>query len=435
MKILHETRSIAYNNHSQLTAMMGRRRIGKTTLVKRSCAETSLLYLFVNRTTERNLCQNYRSIVESVLNIPVASGIDSFVDLFELIMQAGKTQRFTLFIDEFQEFLKINPSIYSGIQDIWDRYKDDSHVHFIAGGSVQTMMHKVFLEYGEPLYGRCDSIIRLKSLTPSVIKQIIADYHPTYTNDDLLALYTFTGGVPKYIELLVDHQALSVHDIIQRMLQPDSPFLEEGNILLIQEFGKDYGKYFAILSSIASGINVAGELAKTVGLSSVTGHLTKLEEDYELISKKRPVMAKPGSQTVRYEIRDNFLRFWFRYIYKYQSYLQSEMHEQLAKIIEEDYAVFSGLALEKYFREKLVESHQYYLIGSWWEAVKRANDNPNEIDIVAIKPGDQEVLLAEVKRNPRKFRPEDFARKVDTFKTKVMPKAAISSQCLSLEDM
>lgn len=435
LKELKEVQEIAFTNHSQMTAIMGRRRIGKTTLVKKSCEGTKMLYLFVARTTEKELCQGFVSQISKTLGIFVPKGISGFVEIFELIMQAGKDQRFTLFIDEFQEFGRINPAIYSGMQDVWDRYKDDTHVHFVAGGSVQTMMHKVFLEYGEPLYGRCDSIIKLKGLAPSVLKSIIKDYYPRYSNDDLLALYALTGGVPKYVELFVDRGHLAVDKMIGQVFQPNSPFLEEGNILLIQEFGKDYGTYFAILSAIASGLNTSGEIADAVGVKSVNGHLSKLEEEYELITKKRPVLASPGSQTVRYELHDNFLKFWFRYIYKYQSYVQSGMLEALANLVKADYPTYSGLLLEKYFRELLQERHEYHIIGSWWESTRRSADNPNEIDIVALKPGNKEAFVAEVKRNPDRFKAKDFESKVKALSQKALKGAEITTACLSLKDM
>lgn len=137
-------------------------------------------------------------------------------------MTVGKNLSFNLVIDEFQEFFYINPSIYSGIQDVWDRYKDTTHVHFIASGSVYTLMHRIFMEYREPLYGRCESIIKLRPFTTTVLKQILSDHHPNYTNDDLLALYTLTGGVPKYIELLLDKGCFTMQKMINTVFQENS---------------------------------------------------------------------------------------------------------------------------------------------------------------------------------------------------------------------
>lgn len=435
LELLARTREVAFGNHSQMTVLTGRRRIGKTKLILKSCEGTPTVYLFVRRSNEAALCSQFAETVARSLNTYVSSEITSFVSLFETLMTIGRNLSFNLVVDEFQEFFYINPSIYSGVQDVWDRYKDETHVNFVASGSVYTLMHRIFMEYKEPLYGRCDSVIKLKPFTTSVLKQILSDYHPDYTNDDLLALYTFTGGVPKYIELLLDKECYTVESMTDCIIQENSIFLEEGNVLLIQEFGKKYGNYYAILSAIASGRNTASGISEYVGNASVGGLLQRLEEDYEVIAKKRPVLAKEGTQNVRYEITDNFLRFWFRYIVKHQDFIQSGLFEKLAEIVKADYPTYSGLTLEKYFREQLREKKLYKNIGSWWETSKGKDVDQNEIDIVAISADSPQVFIAEVKRQRKNFKPELFWQKVEAIRSKLFFKYKIETACLSLEDM
>ncbi|MDE5554308.1 MAG: ATP-binding protein, partial [Muribaculaceae bacterium] len=265
LKQLSEIRDRAFSNHSQLTVVTGRRRIGKTKLILRSCEDTPTVYLFVSRNNEATLCQIFSESVRQAIAMPIPNGIQSFVEFFTQMMLFGQIKKFNLVIDEFQELYNINPAIFSGIQDVWDRYKDTTHVNFIASGSVFTLMHKIFMDYNEPLYGRCDTIIRLKPFSTSVLREILSDYHPDYSNDDLLALYTVSGGIPKYIELLMDRGAYTVSEIIKHVTEENSIFLEEGTILLAQEFGKKYGNYFSILSAIASGRNTTPEIAEAIG--------------------------------------------------------------------------------------------------------------------------------------------------------------------------
>lgn len=250
-----------------------------------------------------------------------------------------------------------------------------------------------------------------------------------------MALYTFTGGVPKYIELLLDKECYTVESMTDCIIQENSIFLEEGNVLLIQEFGKKYGNYYAILSAIASGRNTASGISEFVGNASVGGLLQRLEEDYEVIAKKRPVLAKEGTQNVRYEITDNFLRFWFRYIVKHQDFIQSGLFEKLAEIVKADYPTYSGLTLEKYFHEQLREKKLYKNIGSWWETSKGKDVDQNEIDIVAISADSPQVFIAEVKRQRKNFKPELFWQKVEAIRSKLFFKYKIETACLSLEDM
>lgn len=432
---LNQIREVAFNSHSQMTVLTGRRRIGKTKLILNSCNTTPTVYLFIRRSNETTLCTQFTEIASKALNTFIPSSITSFAQLFETLMNIGKNTAFNLVIDEFQEFFYINPSVYSSIQDIWDRYKDFTHVNFIASGSVYTLIHKIFLEYKEPLYGRCDNFIKLKPFTTTVIKDILADYNPQYTNDDLLALYTITGGVPKYIELLLDRGCVTLNSMIDCVIQENSIFLEEGNVLLIQEFGKKYGNYYAILLAIASGRNTASEISEATGNISVGGLLQRLEEDYQVISKKRPILSKEGSQNVRYDIADNFLRFWFRYIIKHQDYVQSGLYEKLADIIKDDYPTYSGLTLERYFREQLKEKLCFKNIGSWWDNSKGKDIKQNEIDIVAIYADSPKVLIAEVKRQHKNFKPDLFQQKVDTIKNKLFFEYDIEMQFLSLDDM
>jgi len=214
---------------------------------------------------------------------------------------------------------------------------------------------------------------------------------------------------------------------------PDSMFQNEGKTLLIQEFGKKYGNYFAILSAIANGDNTIPKLNDTTGETTVTGHLKRLEEDYELITKKRPIFAKDGTQTVRFEISDLFLRFWFRYFTKYNDLIETGNLELLGKIIKDDYPTYSGLTLEMYFRQKMAESKEFRNIGSWWQTKKEKI--PCEIDIVGIYADDKHALVAEVKRQRKNFKPTEFREKVETIRTKILAKYEIDSRCLSMDDM
>ncbi|MDR1181764.1 MAG: ATP-binding protein [Bacteroidales bacterium] len=435
LELLAHTRDVAFNNHSQMTVLTGRRRIGKTKLVLKSCENTPTVYLFVGRSNEATLCSQSAETASRALNTYIPSGTTSFVSLFEALMTVGRNVSFNLVIDEFQEFFYINPSVYSGIQDVWDRYKDATHVNFIASGSVYTLMYKIFMEYKEPLYGRCDSVVKLKPFNTAVLKQILSDYHPRYTNDDLLALYTLTGGVPKYMELLLDRECFTVQEMIDAIIRENSIFLEEGNVLLIQEFGKKYGNYYAILSAIASGKNTASGISESIGSAGVGGLLQRLEEDYEVIARKRPVLAKEGTQNVRYEITDNFLRFWFRYIVKYQDYVQAGLFSKLAETVKADYPTYSGLTLERYFREQLKEKQMYKNIGAWWETSKGKDADRNEIDIVAISAESHKVFIAEVKRQRKNFKPELFQQKVEVIRTRLFFNDEIETACLTLEDM
>ena len=430
MKELAKTRELAFAEHSQLTVLTGRRRIGKTSLIFQSCKDSTTLYWFVKRSNEADLCDEFSHSVAQTLGVSIPGKVYSFTKLFEFVMELGTKHKFNLVIDEFQEFYNINPSIYSGMQDVWDRFRRQSNINLIVSGSVYTLMEKIFKDAKEPLYGRSDKVMKLYPFQTSVLKEILQDYKENFTPDDLLALYAFTGGVPKYVELFMDAKASDMETMVDLMIQSDSPFADEGNTLLIQEFGKKYGNYFSILGAIADGDNTLPEIETRLGISP-GGYLKRLEDDYNIVVKKRPILSKEGTQTVRFEIADPFLRFWFRYFQKYQSLFQIRNFKGLATIIKQDYPTYSGWILEEYFKQKMMESGDFLDIGSWWEA----KGNANEIDIVGIYLFQKKALVAEVKRQRKNFKPELFQQKVEAIRRKILFKYEIEGKCLTLEDM
>ncbi|MDE6352841.1 MAG: AAA family ATPase [Muribaculaceae bacterium] len=431
---LRRIQSRAFDSRSRMTVITGRRRIGKTSLAIRATeGEHPTVYLFVSRKNEAALCEEFAGLISSTLSCYVPSEIKTFKSLFQMLMELAKSRKFNLIIDEFQEFLNINPSVYSEIQNIWDTYRNDTHVNLLLMGSVYSMMHKIFESYHEPLFGRADAIIPLSGFGTETMKEIMHDFRPNYSNDELLALYTITGGVPKYLELLCDDTDLSINGIFDYVVRENSLFVNEGRNLLIEEFGKDYGLYFSILSCIASGINTQSSIENALGGVVVAGHLKRLIEDYSLIRRVRPILSKPRSQNVQYEINDNFLRFWFNYFDRNQTLVELNNFEYLRQIVLSDYPTFSGLTLEKWFRLKMVESHQYSDIGSWWE--RKKGKEANEIDIIALSTDGKNAVIAEVKRQQRNYDHKLFMEKVEFVKTSILSKYKIETRLLTLDEM
>lgn len=435
LNLLREVQEQSFSDHSRFTVVTGRRRVGKTKLVLKSCEGQPTVYLFVARKNEGELCDKFAQTIGRALDVHFPSGSGKFVDVFTSLMELGRYRKFNLVIDEFQEFFYINESVFSEMQDVWDRYKDSTHVNLIVSGSVYTLMYRIFKDAREPLYGRADRNLKIMPFTTTVLKNIMADFNPGYGSDDLLALYTFTGGIPKYVELLLEAGAYTMSDMVDFMIRSDSPFLDEGDYLLIQEFGKKYGNYYSILSTIASGRNTMADILAVFTGGSVGGQMKRLEEDYAVIGRKRPVLAKEGTQNVRYEIADNFLRFWFRYINRNRDFIESGNLKGLAELIKADYPTYSGTVLERYFRQQLSEQMIYRNIGSWWETSKGKGIPQNEVDIVAIYADNKKVLIGEVKRQRKNFKPELLQQKADMLCTKLFHKFSIETRCFTLDDM
>lgn len=410
------------------TVMIGRRRVGKTSLLLEAMKGRRFLYLFVSRKSEPLLCSQFQEEVERSLGLQIFGSITDFRTLFEQLMIYATREHYTLIIDEFQEFDNVNHSIFSDIQDLWDRYKEQAKINFIVCGSIYSMMKKIFENNKEPLFGRLTSKIVLSPFPTGTLKEILTDYNPDYTSEDLLGLYLITGGVAKYVTLLMEAGAVTRDKMLDVVISPDSPFLDEGHDLLVAEFGKEYGVYFSILQLIASGKTTQSKIDSIIE-KSTGAYLVNLEKEYSLIKKKRPMFSKPESRKVRWVLNDNYMLFWFRFIYPNQSMLELKKFQLLKEYILDNYEQFSGLILERYFQEKMSETEDITDIGNYWD-----KKGENEIDIIALNHLRKTAIVAEVKRNPQKIDLNALSRKAEVL-TKYLGKYKVGLCGFSLEDM
>lgn len=415
IKVLKETQKQSLKK-SKMTFIVGRRRIGKTKLILHTFPNNKdLLYLFVSRKTERLLCDEYQTQIETSLNQPVIGDLTQFAQVFEYLMQYAINNPITVAIDEFQDFFMVNPSIYSQMQNIWDRYKDKSKMNLILSGSIYSLMIKIFEHHKEPLYGRADKKIILKPFNVDTLEMIIKENNKkkSYLNEDLLAFYILTGGVAKYVELFADQAAFSLNKMLNYMFSEGSTFIAEGKDILIEEFGREYTTYFSILSLISQSKTSRSQI-ESILEQNIGGYLDNLEKKFNLIKPVKPIFAKPGSRTQKYLIQDNFLNFWFRFIYKNQSMIEIENYDLIKEIIKRDFSTYSGHYLEKYFIEKFKLSGKFSQIGTYWE-----KGNQNEIDIVAINEVEKIAVLVEVKLNPKRIKINELQLKSQTLITKL----------------
>lgn len=346
----------------RLTVLVGRRRIGKTTMLIKSAEERShpLLYLYVSKDNEKVLTGKFQEAAQQALSLQIFGKMETFEQFFEQIMIYGCENHFTLIFDEFQNFLKINPAIPSHIQNIWDRYHEHAKVDLVAW--------------------------------------------------------------------LMDAKATTKGAMLRWATQTGSPFLTEGTELIMSEFGKDYTNYLSILQMIASGMNTQSEIDGALG-KNTGAFLENLERDYSYIQRKQPMFSKPNGRNARWHLEDCFLRFWFRFILRNQSIVERERNDILLEIIEKDYEIYSSLVLKQYFRQKWMEEERVTSVGYYWD-----KKGLNEIDMIALNDIDKTAVVAEIKRQRKKFSPNELAAKTATI-GKELAKYDIKQIGLTMEDM
>lgn len=417
-------------HEARMTVLMGRRRIGKTELSLR-CGDDTVLYFFVGKKAESLLCQDFVAEITSKLGVPVLGYPNSFSDIFRFVLRLSEERPFTLIIDEFQNFQKVNPAVFSDMQRDWDLSKRKSRLNLIISGSVFTLMKKIFEDYEEPLFGRADEKLTLQPFKTDVLKEILRDFNPEYTSEDLLALFGITGGVAWYVTLLLDRGKTKKNKMLAALTEENSPFVNEGKNILIEEFGTDYVIYFSILTCIASGMKTSAEIKNELGIDNISSYLSRLEDYYGLISKYQPIFAKENSKKVRYQLDDCFLILWFRFYFKYQALVENKAMKALGDIIRRDYDGLSGLMLERYFVRKFQEEGKY-IVGKWWD-----RKGFNEIDLVVVDSLRKEAWAYEVKKDESRYDEVAFKEKVNAMvaQTPEFHKMRVHAGLLSKADM
>lgn len=398
---------------ANFTLMTGRRRIGKTSLLKKFIENKKSCYLFTARNSEIMLCKQWQKDLEINIGLKIFGTVTQLSDLFEAVMQFSKNEHFVLVIDEFQDLQLVNPAFFSQMQNIWDTYKDNSKINLIVSGSVYSMMIKLFEDSKEPLFARATAKINLMPFTPSVCKQILSDYNPNYKAEDLLCLYMLSGGIAKYIFLLMQSKSITKKKMLDYVTGITSPFLIEGKDLLISEMGKDYGIYFSILALISRGMTSQSEIDSII-LKNTGAYLNNLYKVYSVIKPIKPLFSKAESRNTRWQIADDYLRFYFRFIYANQTLIELEQFDVLNEIITKEYETFTGKTLEHYFTEKIKEENQVTKLGGWWD-----KKSQYEIDIIAVNELEKTCQIYEVKRKAEKINLAELEKKAELFKENV----------------
>lgn len=413
---------------ARFTIIMGRRRIGKTYLIRRSFKDVQCLYILAKNEAEATFCIALQRQIQRELNIPIYGNIRSIRDIFEILFSYATKEHLNLVIDEVQEFFYVRKSIFADMQEVWDKYKDEMKINFITCGSIYSLMKELFEDKKAAMYGRLTKRMELLPFSISTMKEILQHYNPDYRNEDLLCLYMLTGGVAKYIETLIDEQAFTKQKMLVCFTNEYMPFLTEGSDLINMEFRRESAVYYSILSLIADGKNTSGEIDSILETTS-SAYLRNLEINYSLLRKVRPIFASERSRGVRYQLNDNFLQFWFRFIYPNLDLVESHRSDLLLEIVEQGYSVHSGFVLERYFQQRIREEERFSLIGNWWDS-----KGENEIDIVAVNRMERKARIAEVKINPRKISLHELETKAQKLLGE-LKKYRIEYRGYSLEDM
>lgn len=388
-----------YNKkESSLVILYGRRRIGKTSLIKEFGKNKDIIYFLATEESEiqnRNMLKN---VVTDNLKNPFLSHIivENWDEIFKMIVLNNIDSKKVIVIDEFQYLGKVNSSFPSIFQRIWDEILKDKNVMVILCGSLINMMESQTLNYNSPLYGRRTGQIKLKQIPFENYKEF---FDAEMTEKQLIEKYAVTGGVPKYIENFKNKS--DIYDEIQQYIMNKQSYLYEEPIFLLQNEVSEIGSYFSIIKSIAAGNRKLGNISSNLSvnptnLSKYLQTLINLDiiEREVPITEDNPEKSKKG----QYKIKDNFIAFWFQFIYPNKAFLEMGEDTLVIDKIKKNFTdnhvafVYEEICKEKMWnlnaKEKL--NMTFNKLGRWW-------NSKQEIDLVGIDTNSNDIIFGECK--------------------------------------
>ena len=385
------------SNTSSLVIVYGRRRVGKTALITEFLKrhKDTLYFLATEESEMQNLNAFKLQVAEYTKNELLKSASVDWLTVFKTLVNYKTETKKIIVIDEFQYIGKANAAFPSIMQKVWDTLLSNENIMLILCGSLISLMKSQTLDYGSPLYGRRTAQIKLKQIA----FKHYGEFYDNMTAEELIPFYAVTGGVPKYIEVFRGYN--DVYEAIRENVLNEQSFLYEEPYFLLQREVTEIGSYFSLIKTIAMGNRKLSEIASSLDMkaTSLTKYL-KVLTDLDLIEREVPAteVSSEKSKSGLYRITDNYIAFWFKYIYPYRSYLEKGEDEYvMAKIKEGFIQNFASFVYEDVCREKMWElsaqgkTLSFEKIGRYW------GSKAGEIDIVAVGNEEKNLVLGECK--------------------------------------
>lgn len=394
------TLNTEYNRNSSFVVIYGRRRVGKTTLIKEFLKNKTAFYYLATEELESQSMKRLANVIARTTKNTLLQKIEftDWLDLFQLIADYKPEEKKVLVIDEFPYLVRTNSAFPSILQNAWDEFLKDSNVMLILSGSLIGMMQKHALSYDSPLYGRRTAQMRL---TPLSFTSIYETQNLPF--EQAVEQFALTGGVPKYLEFFEDGRPLE-EQLKDAVFSKNGFLYEEPNFLLKSE-SLTAVNYFSIIKTIADGNHKLGKIASALGQesSSLTPYLSTLS-DLGFIEKRTPITEKNPEKSRKglYFIANNFLRFWFCYVYPYKGELELDnmqiVLDEIHKDFKEKFVAFAYEDICKDIFAKICSNNAISFvpsrIGSYW---LNDYDGDTEIDVMSVDHQNKQVFAGECK--------------------------------------
>lgn len=379
---------------SSLVVMYGRRRLGKSTLIKRGLSENDVYFL-----ADRSEGQHQRALLAKV----IAQVFPDFEKLsypdWESMFRAVNyrtDKRFTLCLDEFPYLVEQSPELPSVLQKLVD--EKQLKYNLVLCGSSQNMMYGLFLDSTAPLYGRADEIMRLTPIRLPYIQEAL-----NLNAMNAIEEYAVWGGVPRYWELRENR--ISLDDAMWHNILSVNGALYEEPIKLLQDDVKDIVKTSTIMSYIGTGANRLSEIAARCNepATNLSRPLKKLV-DLGFLEKDVPFgIDEKNAKKSLYKIADPFMAFYYQFVVPNRSFIELGRRLPIEQALTAHFSESVNMQWEKLCRDavtgNLVNGVVYGKAKRWWGSVFNEDKKPEQVefDVMAESLDKKSLLVGECK--------------------------------------
>jgi AAA+ ATPase superfamily predicted ATPase len=387
---------------ASLVILYGRRRVGKTTLISKFIKDKKAMFFLASEESEAQNRAAFKDRAADFIDSDLLrdANVSSWDAIFEAILNTPFEAKPVIVIDEFQYIGRSSPAFPSVFLRIWEEQLKNKDVMVVLCGSLVSMMVSQTLAYSSPLYGRRTAQIRLG---PIPFKY----YHAFFPNHDrrqLIDMYAVTGGVPKYIEAFLESLywgRSDIYEIIHECILDRSGYLYDEPSFLLQKEVAEIGSYFSLIKAIAAGNRKLSAIASALGIKAagVTKYLKTLI-DLDILERETPVTEEAPEKSKKglYKIKDNYIRFWFAFIFPNQSLIESGNEQVVTRKIKNGFVSnHAAFVYEDICREKMWDMNaagdwpfHFLKLGRYW-------NGDTEIDIAALDPEGGNLILGECK--------------------------------------
>jgi len=398
------------SERAELIVLYGRRRVGKTALLREFLKGKRHIYFVANLDTDAHLLAAFSQAIQAVImpdRGPDSGPDDSFSypswqAAFHALAEAATEERLICTIDEYPYLAQSGvprKRVATMLQNAWDHALEHSKIYFILSGSYLSAMEDHFLNRDAPLHGRRTGLMRLKPLKlPEVAK-----FLPDYDAEQLIESYAAVGAMPGHVSRFRSQSSLwsNIHNEI---LTPVEHLYSEARFVLTDEL-REPRNYFAILRAVASGAYRINDIMAQSNIDKRTSVRYYLETlaGLGILEYRRPVGPEPsGRQWGHYHIVDAYFRFWFRWVLPFQSRLDlGDQERVIEQYIRPQWNYFVADAWEQLCRDFMIPAGLRgelpviaEEVGKWWS-------RDAEIDIVAVDRQSKRVVLGEARWRER----------------------------------